>query len=225
LKEKNFPVFLLVLVVMAFICGAMATFSVGRMRETPLSPEAADSIAREEARARIARDNESAANNERVKIAVLAVVTIAASLIVLPISFRLFAVGASHWHVRHAMRPDSFGNYPLIRDGQPMWNPNTGMMIGTAVSEATTIALAGQRAMVHATQAAFQHGIDRNQAGARQRRIGEQPDAPEGWSVTTPQAAPEPTPSGFLMVDDTGERPLVEPGKSVEVKQEANAWQ
>jgi len=96
-----------------------------------------------------------------------------------------------------------------------MWNPNTGMMIGTAVSEATTIALAGQRAMVHATQAAFQNGIDKNMAGMRQRRIGEAPDqAPEGWNVTTPE--PQPPAPEFILVDDKGERAMT--------TTEANTW-
>lgn len=203
MRDKNFLGFLFALMVMAFMCGLLAMNNATEFHKTPVSREAVDSIARDQARAQIARDNESARNNETVKFLVLAVATMAVALMVLPISFALTARGMAHWHRRHDRMPDRAGNYALLPDGRAMWNPNTGLQIGAPVSEATMIALAGQRAMVHATQAAFQHGIDRNAAGARQRRIGETPE-PEGWTVTTP----EPEPSGFLMVDDTGERPL-----------------
>lgn len=206
MRDKNFFGFLFVLLIVAFACGALAMFNTSEIARPKPSIETINSIARAESAAQIARDDASAANNEKVKMLALAVATIVVAVLVLPISFMLSARGVSHWHRRHDRLPDHAGNYALLPDGRVMWNPNTGMQIGTAVSEATTLALAAQRAQVHQVQAAFSGGIERNQARSYQRRIGE--TEPEGWNVTTPQAEPvQPAPE-FLLVDDKGERTL-----------------
>lgn len=211
MKDKNFGGFLFVLLVIAFMCGLLAMNNATEFHKTPVSREAVDAIARDQARAQIARDNESARNNETIKFLALAVVTMAATLLVVPMSFMMIARSASAWHQRHDRAPDSAGNYALLPNGHVMWNPNTGMQIGMQVSEEMVIALAGQRAMVHATQAAFGNGIERGEARSRQRRIGESPEpAPEGWTVTTQPEAPKPPPPEFVLVDDTGERKLID---------------
>lgn len=216
MKDKNFPGIIIALLFMAFMCGGLAMFNTSEIARPKPSIETINSIARAESAAQIARDNESAANNEKVKMLMLAVATIVVAVLVLPMSFMLSARGVSHWHRRHDRLPDHAGNYALVCDGTPMWNPNTGMMVGAAVSEATMLALAAQRAQVHQVQAAFSGGIERGQARSYQRRIGE--SEPEGWNVATPQPeqAAQPAPE-FLLVDDKGERKMIE--------SEANAWQ
>lgn len=181
--KGQFFVFVVILVLCAGI--ALGALGTGEARRTQPSVETVDSIARQEAAARLAREAKDAEQRIFVGYALLAM----AALVVLTASGSAGAVMvvrvASQWHHRQDRQPDALGRFPLMMasEAADMFNPNTGLLFGAPVSESVMLELARIRGAVDMTAAAYANGIEARQSRERQRDVTQ-----HGYTITDPNA-------------------------------------